>query len=86
MYIFHNGDSMIATNKFFKSLLAGAFLACAFSQNAAAVDVAGINYKDTVKVAGKDLVLNGAGVRNKPFCCDFTGSTVAAISSCGSRS
>ena len=56
---------MIATNKFFKSLLAGAFLACAFSQNAAAVDVAGINYKDTVKVAGKDLVLNGAGVRNK---------------------
>ena len=56
---------MIAMNKSVKGLLAGAFLACAFTQNAVAVDVAGVTYKDTVKVAGKDLVLNGAGVRNK---------------------
>lgn len=63
---------MIAMNKFFKSLLAGAFLACAFTQNAAAVDVAGVNYKDTVKVAGKELQLNGAGVRTKFFVKVYT--------------
>lgn len=57
---------MIAMNKFsFKSLLAGAFLACAFSQGAAAAEVAGVKFADTVKVAGKDLQLNGLGVRTK---------------------
>ena len=57
---------MIAMNKFsFKALLAGAFLACAFGQGASAAEVNGIKFPDTVKVAGKELVLNGAGVRTK---------------------
>lgn len=49
----------------FKALLAGAFLACAFSQSASAAEVAGIKFPDTVKVAGKELQLNGVGVRTK---------------------
>lgn len=57
---------MIAMNKFsFKALLAGAALACAFSQGAAAAEVAGIKYADSIKLAGKDLQLNGLGVRTK---------------------
>ena len=58
---------MIAMNKFsFKALLAGAFLACAFGQGAVAAEVAGgVKFADTVKVAGKELRLNGAGVRPK---------------------
>jgi hypothetical protein len=57
---------MIAINKFsFKALLAGAFLACAFSQGASAAEVAGVKFPDTVKVAGKELQLNGLGVRTK---------------------
>jgi hypothetical protein len=31
----------------------------------ASVDVAGVKYEDSMSVAGKDLVLNGAGVRSK---------------------
>ena len=54
------------TSKFsFKALLAGAFLACAFGQGASAAEVAGIKFPDTVKIAGKDLQLNGLGVRTK---------------------
>jgi hypothetical protein len=49
----------------FKALLAGAFLACAFSQGASAAEVAGVKFPDTQKVAGKDLQLNGLGVRTK---------------------
>jgi hypothetical protein len=58
---------MIAMNKFsFKALLAGAFLACALGQGAVAAEVAGgVKFADTTKVAGKDLHLNGAGVRTK---------------------
>jgi hypothetical protein len=57
---------MSVMNKFsFKALLAGAFLALAFGQATAAVEVAGHKYEDTLKVAGKDLLLNGAGVRTK---------------------
>lgn len=57
---------MIAINKSsFKTLLAGAFLACAFSQGVSAAEVAGVKFHDTVKVAGKELVLNGLGVRTK---------------------
>ncbi len=57
---------MIAMTKFsFKALLAGAFLACAFTQGAVAAEVSGITYPDTVKVAGKDLQLNGLGIRYK---------------------
>ncbi|MES3024717.1 MAG: chalcone isomerase family protein [Pseudomonadota bacterium] len=52
----------------FKSLLATAFLACAFSSQAsAAVEVGGVKFEDSVKVAGKDLKLNGAGIRTKLF-------------------
>jgi hypothetical protein len=56
---------MIATKFSFKALLAGAFLACAFGQGASAAEVAGIKFPDTVKIAGKDLQLNGLGVRTK---------------------
>jgi hypothetical protein len=59
---------MIAMSKFsFKALLAGAFLACAFSQGAAAAEVSGVKYADSTKVAGKELQLNGLGVRYKFF-------------------
>jgi hypothetical protein len=56
---------MTMTKPGFKGLLAGAFLACAFVQGAAAVEVSGVKFDDTVKVAGKDLKLNGAGTRTK---------------------
>lgn len=57
---------MIAMNKFsIKGLLAGALLAFSFGQASAAVEVAGVKFDDTTKVAGKELVLNGAGVRSK---------------------
>lgn len=47
-------------------LLAGAALAVAFTQPACAtVDVSGVKFEDTAKVAGKDLKLNGAGMRTK---------------------
>ena len=59
---------MIAMNKIsFKTLLASAFLTCAFSQGAVAAEVSGIKFSDTVKVGGKELVLNGLGVRTKLF-------------------
>lgn len=49
-----------------KSLLAGAILTLAASlPAAAAVDVGGFKFDDTAKVAGKDLKLNGAGMRTK---------------------
>ncbi len=48
-----------------KGLVAGALLAGAFSQVAVAAEVAGIKFADTVKVAGKELQLNGLGVRTK---------------------
>ena len=57
----------MTTTKFgFKALLAGAFLACAFVQGAwASVEVGSAKFEDTAKVAGKDLKLNGAGMRTK---------------------
>ena len=49
-----------------KGLMAGALLAAAISLPAAgAVDVSGYKFDDTAKVAGKDLKLNGAGMRTK---------------------
>ena len=48
-----------------KSLVTGALLAGACGQAAVAADVAGIHYADTTKVAGKELQLNGLGVRSK---------------------
>lgn len=57
---------MIAMSKFnFKALLAGALLACSFSQVALAAEVSGVKFADTVKLGGKDLQLNGLGVRTK---------------------
>lgn len=55
---------MTAVSNFsFKAVLAGMFFAASASQ--AAVDVAGVKYEDSMAVGGKQLVLNGAGVRNK---------------------
>lgn len=48
-----------------KAFLAAAVLAATLGNASASVDVAGIKYEDTLPVAGKDLVLNGAGVRTK---------------------
>ncbi|TFW28170.1 lipoprotein transmembrane [Massilia arenosa] len=56
---------MTATSTFrLKALLAGVCLAVAATA-AHAADVAGIKFDDTTKVAGKDLKLNGAGLRKK---------------------
>jgi hypothetical protein len=49
----------------FKVLLAGAVMACAFLQPAAAAEVSGVKFDDTAKVAGKELKLNGLGLRTK---------------------
>jgi ribosomal protein L9 len=50
----------------FTSFIAGALLAAAVSLPAqASVDVNGYKFEDTAKVAGKDLKLNGAGMRTK---------------------
>jgi hypothetical protein len=49
-----------------KSLLAAAVLAAGFSLPAYAVtEVSGIKFDDSVSVAGKELKLNGAGLRTK---------------------
>ena len=49
----------------FKALLAVAWFALAALQGASAAEVAGVKFSDSVKVAGKDLQLNGLGVRTK---------------------
>lgn len=49
----------------FKALLAGAFLACTFSQGVVAAEAGGVKFEETAKVAGKELKLNGVGVRTK---------------------
>lgn len=54
---------MVTTRLGFKGLLAGMLLACAFVQGAVAAEVSGVKFDESVKVAGKDLVLNGAGMR-----------------------
>lgn len=48
----------------FKAMLASAAFVCAIG-TATAAEVAGVKYPETAKVAGKELVLNGLGVRNK---------------------
>jgi len=50
-----------------KALLAAALCAVTLGSASAAVDVAGVKFEDSLKVAGKDLVLNGAGLRTKFF-------------------
>lgn len=49
----------------FGGLLASVLLACSFANPAAALEVSGIKFDDTAKVAGKELVLNGAGIRTR---------------------
>lgn len=56
---------MMITKMSFKALLAGVVMACTFSHGAMAAEVSGVKYDDTMKVAGKDLVLNGLGIRTK---------------------
>lgn len=48
-----------------KGLLAGAFLACGLVQGAVAAEVSGVKFEETIKLAGKELKLNGAGIRTK---------------------
>ncbi|NRR33878.1 chalcone isomerase family protein [Oxalobacteraceae bacterium] len=49
-----------------KSLLAAALLTTSFSLPVfAATEVAGVKFEDSISVGGKDLKLNGAGVRKK---------------------
>lgn len=58
---------MIAyNNSALRSLVASLFLTVAVAlPAAAAIDVNGYKFDDTVKVGGKDLKLNGAGMRTK---------------------
>jgi hypothetical protein len=56
---------MVTTRIGFKGLLAGFLLACTVAQGAAAAEVSGVKFDETTTVAGKELVLNGAGLRKK---------------------
>ena len=57
---------MFVMNKIsLKGLLATAFLACAFTQSAGAAEISGVKFAETMKVSGKELVLNGFGMRTK---------------------
>ena len=59
---------MSAVSKFgFKALVAIAVLAASVGSAHAVVDVAGAKFEDSMPLAGKQLVLNGAGVRTKYF-------------------
>jgi hypothetical protein len=61
-----NGATMIAMKTpGIKGLLAGLALACSFALPASAAEISGVKFPDTVKVAGKELVLNGVGMRTK---------------------
>lgn len=49
-----------------RSLLAAALLACALAPAAAfAAEIAGVKFADTAQVAGRELKLNGVGLRTK---------------------
>lgn len=48
----------------FHTLLAGSLLAFGL-HNASAAEVGGIKFEETAKVAGRDLALNGAGLRTR---------------------
>lgn len=57
---------MISRRTGLKALAAGFIIALTLGQPAlAAVDIDGYKFDDTAKVAGKDLKLNGAGMRTK---------------------
>lgn len=55
----------------FKALLAGVSMILALGQ-AVAAEVAGVKYDDAAKVAGKELKLNGLGVRTKVIVKVYT--------------
>lgn len=48
-----------------KAMLSVAVIAATLGTASAAVEVAGVKYADTLPVGGKELMLNGAGVRTK---------------------
>ncbi|MEO3715476.1 chalcone isomerase family protein [Roseateles flavus] len=48
-----------------RTLVAAGLLAAALPWTAQAVEVAGVNVEPTAKVAGKELKLNGAGIRTR---------------------
>lgn len=48
-----------------KAFAVAAMLAIACANASASVDVNGVKYEETLPVAGKELMLNGAGVRTK---------------------
>ena len=48
-----------------KNVIALSFLFTLFTQPVLAVDVKGVKIEDSMKVGGKDLKLNGAGMRIK---------------------
>jgi hypothetical protein len=50
---------------FFKSMVPATLVALALAGSAHAADVSGVKVDDTATVAGKSLVLNGAGMRKK---------------------
>lgn len=55
----------VVKNFGFKTLLSVAVIAATLGTAAAAVDVAGVKYEEKLTVGGKELLLNGAGVRTK---------------------
>ncbi len=55
----------VVKNFGFKALLSVAVIAATLGTAAAAVDVAGVKYEEKLTVGGKELLLNGAGVRTK---------------------
>lgn len=56
---------MLAPRFALKHWFTGTLMALALAQGAQAVEVNGVKFDDTAKVAGKELVLNGAGIRTK---------------------
>ncbi len=56
------------------ALLAAALLALTLSGRATAVEIEGVRLPETVEVAGRTLLLNGAGVRTKFFFDIYVGA------------
>lgn len=56
---------MVATRFGLKHWFAGALMAFAVAQGSVAAEVNGVRFEDSTRVAGKELVLNGAGMRTK---------------------
>jgi hypothetical protein len=50
-----------------RTLLAAALLACTLGQPAFAAEINGVKFADTAQVAGRELKLNGLGMRTKLF-------------------